>query len=165
MVLLGRESNTSIWQKSAKLETRNVSFRVGNLRFPTLCTKHCACYCNSIFFLHLVTSLIVIAQLIMSSYYSLNTQYAASVVDKNRNYVSTTAAVTKNKSKKDPQLSSGQRGRRSLARRSQRGREDESRGLANLPLSNLPEDWGTEKDVSEEKLVSSGMFVSVHLAM
>ena len=40
MMLLGWESNTSIWQKSAKLEGGNLSLGVGNPRFPTLCMKH-----------------------------------------------------------------------------------------------------------------------------
>ena len=77
--------------------------------------------------------------------------------------MSTTTTFTKNKSKKDPQLSSGQHGRRSLSRRSRRGREDERRELANLPLSNLPEDWGTEKGVSEEKQLSSGMSAFIYM--
>ena len=34
MMLLGQESNTSIWQKSAKLHGGNFSLRVGNPRFP-----------------------------------------------------------------------------------------------------------------------------------
>ena len=34
MMLLGWESNTSIWQKSAKLKGGNLSLGVGNSRFP-----------------------------------------------------------------------------------------------------------------------------------
>ena len=38
MMLLGWESNTSIWQKSAKIEGGNLNLAV---RLPTLGMKHC----------------------------------------------------------------------------------------------------------------------------
>ena len=40
MMLLGWENNTSVRQKSAKLEEGNLSLGVRNPRFPTLSMKH-----------------------------------------------------------------------------------------------------------------------------
>ena len=62
---------------------------------------------------------------------------------------------TKNDKERDP-LSSSRGGDRRRGRQSRLEREE----LSNLPTSNLPEQWGREKDVSEEKL-ASGKCVNV----
>ena len=61
----------------------------------------------------------------------------------------------KNEKERDP-LSSSRGGDRRRGRQSRLEREE----LSNLPTSNLPEQWGREKDVSEEKL-ASGKCVNV----
>lgn len=85
------------------------------------------------------------------------------VKDKNRpTHVSSATTNTKKAtsgSKKNDQLSpsssrSHHRGRRS--RRGQGDRERDGGDWSNLPVSNLPEDWGTEKEVTEEKQTSTG---------
>ena len=41
-------------------------------------------------------------------------------------------------------------------RRSRRGREREGSDWSNFSINNLPEDWGREKEVTEEKQTSTG---------
>ena len=56
--------------------------------------------------------------------------------------------------KRDP-LSPSSSSRHHRGRRSRRG-QVEGGDLSNLATSNLPDDWGREKEVTEEKQVSSG---------
>ena len=95
-------------------------------------------------------------------YITYVTDTSGSVKDKNRStYVSDVTASSKRSSgsKKTDPLSPGSSSGHHRGRRSRRGQEERDReggDWSNLPASNLPEDWGREKEVTEEKQMSTG---------
>ena len=110
-------------------------------------------------------SLITIIHFGPSLYY-MYLSALGSLKDKNRSsYMSSVTtsgkrgdAVSKKSDPLSPAGSSCAAGRH-RGRRSRRGQEEMEReggDWSNLPASNLPEDWGREKEVTEEKQTSTG---------
>ena len=95
-------------------------------------------------------------------YITYVTDTSGSVKDKNRStYVSDVTVSSKRSSgsKKTDPLSPGSSSSHHRGRRSRRGQEERDReggDWSNLPASNLPNDWGREKEVTEEKQTSTG---------
>ena len=93
------------------------------------------------------------------------TDFSGSVKDKN----GTTCTTSKRSSavSKKPSVSPAA-GHPYRGRRSGRGQEgsrydvgEEGGDWSNLPASNLPEDWGREKEVTEEKQTSTGNLINL----
>ena len=96
-------------------------------------------------------------------FFSSYALYVGSLKDKNRSTrvsnITTSSKRTSGVSKKKDPLSpaGGSRDGHRRGRGSGRGQEEREGGdWRNLPASNLPDDWGREKEVTEEKQTSTG---------
>ena len=96
--------------------------------------------------------------------YTVFSPYITDISDSVKNKNGSTHVTTSSKrsgvsSKKSDPLSPGSSRGHHRGRRSRRGQEDRDReegDWSNLPASNLPDDWGREKEVTEEKQTSTG---------
>ena len=90
------------------------------------------------------------------------TDISGSMKEKNRSTHAsnvTTSSKRSNGSKKSDLLSPGSSSAHHQGRRSRHGQEERDReggDWSNLSASNLPDDWGREKEVTEEKQMSTG---------
>ena len=96
-------------------------------------------------------------------FFSPLTDFSGSVKDKNRTTTSKRSSAVSKKPSVSPAAGHRYRGRRS-GRDQEGSRYDVGEGggdWSNLPASNLPEDWGREKEVTEEKQTSTGNLINL----